>query len=347
MFFHFLFMSLISFLTCQIVFKALKKFQIFDIPNSRSSHDKPTIRGGGVSIIICTIIIFALSDTTITTAQKTSVLFGIFLLAFISFYDDMKSIKSSIRFCAHIGLSFFLLKLLGLIESDSGEIIFGQFSLNIIFSTIIYLIWVVGYTNAFNFMDGINGIATLQCIITASGSVLLAHALGVGLFHWASYLTAITGAVCIGFLPFNFPIAKMFMGDVGSASLGMILAITSIALVQATDWVLFLPLVLLHANFIMDTLITLLNRMFKGEKWYSAHRSHFYQKLQRSGKTHFYVTCLITVLQILILNLVLLTVKYDILPQIVLLTIVVFIWAIFFAYCQIKFDKNCKTKEQH
>jgi phospho-N-acetylmuramoyl-pentapeptide-transferase len=126
----------------------------------------------------------------------------------------------------------------------------------------------------------------------------------------------------------------MFMGDVGSAPLGFWLAVLSLWLAQSAGWWLLVPLVLLHANFVLDTGITLLRRILRGERWYEAHREHFYQRLIRSGKSHVFVTGWEMALQGLVLGLMVLYLHASVPGRAGLIAVVILVWLAFFAYCE-------------
>jgi UDP-N-acetylmuramyl pentapeptide phosphotransferase/UDP-N-acetylglucosamine-1-phosphate transferase len=148
----------------------------------------------------------------------------------------------------------------------------------------------VGYTNAFNFMDGINGISGMQAIISGSGVAIMAVLVDQAELHSIALAAALVAGSAVGFLPHNFPRARVFMGDVGSVPIGFVTAGLGVVFAFKAGFWLLLPLVLLHSNYILDTSITLLRRIARGEKWYLPHREHFYQRLIRSGFSHSFVT---------------------------------------------------------
>jgi UDP-N-acetylmuramyl pentapeptide phosphotransferase/UDP-N-acetylglucosamine-1-phosphate transferase len=147
---------------------------------------------------------------------------------------------------------------------------------------------------------------------------------------------AVAGAA-LGFLPYNFPHARMFMGDVGSAPLGFLLAFLVLWLGSVAGAWLLVPLALLHANFILDTAVTLVRRIARGDKWHQPHREHFYQRLVRSGKSHTFVTGLELALQLVVLGLMVLYLSAELPGRIVLAFGVILIWVVFFAYCEVAF----------
>ncbi len=174
----------------------------------------------------------------------------------------------------------------------------------------------------------------------AFGSAVL---VGVSTGSWNElpvlFALIISGA-CAGFLPHNFPNARMFMGDVSSAPLGFLLAFLCLWLSVEYGWWLMIPLVLLHANFVLDTGITLLRRIINGEKWYAPHREHFYQRLIRSGKSHTFVTLMEMDLQVTVLLLMVLYLNVTPPIRIALILSVFTIWATFFMYCETQFRKS-------
>jgi hypothetical protein len=149
---------------------------------------------------------------------------------------------------------------------------------------------------------------------------------------------ALAGAA-LGFLPHNFPNARMFMGDVGSAPLGFLLGVLVVWLANSAGAWLIIPLALLHANFVLDTAITLIRRIGRGDQWYQAHREHFYQRLVRSGKSHAFVTGWELGLQGLVLALMLLYLQAGVPVRVVLIGVVILIWLGFFVICEISFRR--------
>jgi UDP-N-acetylmuramyl pentapeptide phosphotransferase/UDP-N-acetylglucosamine-1-phosphate transferase len=262
------------------------------------------------------------------------------ILAVISFADDLHPLPSWLRlgcqsFCALI--VFFMLGYPNLRISLGSDF---TFTVPTIFSFGLVLLWLVGYTNAFNFMDGINGLAAGQALITAGGSGLLA-ALATGRWESLSVVFAfILAGAAAGFLPHNFPRARMFMGDVGSIPLGFFLGVLPIWLARDCGSWLLVPLILLHANFFLDTGFTLVRRILTGQRWYEAHSEHFYQRLVRSGKSHATVTTLEMGLQCLVLLLLLLYVKSDLAVRLMVVASVVAAWAAFFYYCEREYQRR-------
>lgn len=262
---------------------------VLDYPNARSSHTRPTPRGGGIAIVVVTLGGLALLQWRAALFQpRVFATIGIcgVALATLSWFDDVYSIPSAIRLAAHLGAALattiacgtwrvFWIPFVGAI--DLGSIGF-----------IVSVFWIAGLTNAYNFMDGIDGIAGLQAVVAGIGWVIigsLANARG------AVAAGALIAASALGFLAFNWQPAKIFMGDVGSAFLGYMLASLTIT-GAASDPRLALAGMLLVWPFVFDTTLTFLRRAKRRERIFTAHRSHFYQRLTQTGVSHARVSTL-------------------------------------------------------
>jgi len=272
------------------VWRLLVARNIIDKPNERSSHTRPTARGGGIAIMAVVVggsLALAPASSGWLFLIAPCVAVGV---AMVSFIDDMRSVSAKWRFGCHAAGSIALLLALGPGEFRLALAPGGAISVwpPILFG--VFFLWLAGHTNAFNFMDGINGLAGFQAGITGLGMVLLAGLSSGEWFSPAQQFTALLAAAAIGFLPHNFPKARMFMGDVGSAPIGLLLAFSLLWLCKEHGWELLIPLALLHANFVLDTGVTLARRVLRGEEWHSPHREHFYQRLIRSGRSHAFVT---------------------------------------------------------
>ena len=223
-------------------------------------------------------------------------------------------------------------------NSDTrNSLILTEPSLPFALSAAIAFLWLAGYTNAFNFMDGINGLAASQAAFTGLGMALLTSVVSGPPISAPLLLSVILAGAALGFLPHNFPKTRMFMGDVGSAPLGFLLATLVLWSARDYGWSLLIPLALLHANFVLDTGITLVRRIIRRERWYAAHREHFYQRLVRSGKSHAFVTLWEMGLQMVVLALMLLYPRAGDVERLGLMGLVVAIWLAFFCYCESQF----------
>lgn len=260
-------------------------------------------------------------------------------LAVLSFFDDLKSIRVAIRLGCHLIAALVVLFVLGFSSITLGFSPDIGLLVPAALSGLLGCLWIVGYTNGFNFMDGINGIAAGQAAITGMGMALLVG-LASGDFSSTPVLLSLTIAgAAIGFLPYNFPTARMFMGDVGSAPLGFLLSVLVLWLANIAGTWLLIPLALLHANFVLDTAITLVRRIARGDKWHQAHREHFYQRLVRSGRSHAFVTGWELGLQCFVLALMLLYLQVGVPLRIGLIVVVILIWLTFFVFCEFSFRR--------
>lgn len=263
-----------------------------------------------------------------------------FLVAGISFLDDRRPQPFWLRLTAHFAAAAAALSAFGWPVVSLGLPGVGTAAMPAGLSSLILLLWLVGYTNAFNFMDGINGLAAGQAWITAIGTAIIA---GLAANDWASLpvlFSCVVAGTAAGFLPHNFPQPRMFMGDVGSATLGFLLAVLAIWTAKLHGWWLMIPLALLHANFVLDTGITLVRRLARRERWFEAHREHFYQRLIRSGQSHYQVTVTEMSAQVTVL---LLSVGYltaAVPGKLGVIAAVLLLWLAYFAYAEISFRRT-------
>ena len=265
----------------------VRRLAIIDIPNERSSHSQPTPRGGGIALVVMTLIGLLCSQMIwqLTTWRGLLIYVGAAsLIAVISWLDDLKSLSSRSRFLAHLGAAGLVIAAWGYWEKIAfpgfGSIQLGYFGL------LLTLFWIVGLTNAYNFMDGIDGIAGGQAFVAGISWAL------VGWLMDDKFIFAIGGllaASSLGFLIYNWSPAKIFMGDVGSAFLGFTFAVIPVMAPRSAplnrDLMPWVGMFLLWP-FILDTSITLLRRLSKGENIFQPHRSHLYQRLVIAGYSH-------------------------------------------------------------
>lgn len=281
---------LASALTGFLAYRWLCAERMLDVPNERSSHVQPTIRGGGIAIVAT--IAVALAAIGIWRFDKVALgLVGLVaVLGAVSFLDDMRSVPAGTRlglhFLAAIGGAWLLGWPLLAVEVESG----AGVTLPPVLSGLLIVLWLAGFPNAFNFMDGINGHAGLQTVMTAGGGAWIG---AMAAHDWTAppvLVSAVVAGAASGFLPYNFPKARMFMGDVGSVPLGYMLAFVALWQAKLYGWHLLLPLVLLQFNFIFDAGVTLGRRMLKGERWLEPHREHFYERMALASGSHTVVT---------------------------------------------------------
>jgi UDP-N-acetylmuramyl pentapeptide phosphotransferase/UDP-N-acetylglucosamine-1-phosphate transferase len=246
---------------------------MYDQPGQRRSHKIPTPRGGGIGIVVSVVLTAPACLWYLPPAWPPVVIVALLvatlLVAWIGWWDDHSSLPALPRFGVQIlaaallsaalvasGLSWFWLPLL---------VLAGGWSINL-----------------HNFMDGIDGLLAQQGLFVACGLAVLAWFAGQPALAAAS---ACTAAACLGFWCYNHSPARIFMGDVGSGSLGFVIfALT--ALLWRVHWPLIWPALILSSAFVTDATLTLLNRVLAGRRWYTAHREHLYQWIVRKGHTH-------------------------------------------------------------
>lgn len=284
----FLALTVISVLITRLM---ISRVFILDNPNERSSHTAPVPRSGGLAIVatfFMGLIVIACASDIVPTRQLYfySFVASALLIAVISLYDDIRSISYAVRLSIQIlavfivlasGLAVHAIQLPGLGTLTSPWIMYP-----------VTFLWIVGMTNAFNFMDGLDGLAGGVALIVSCFFCLITWMQGS---HFVYILSYIIIAGTLGFLIFNFPPARIFMGDVGSAFLGFTFAVMAIIAAyydHSQTPILVMPLLLF--NFIYDTVFTLLRRLIRGENVAQAHRTHLYQLLQQLGYSHLAVS---------------------------------------------------------
>ena len=287
--FWFLIAALFSslFLTWVLRRYALAK-AIIDIPNARSSHSVPTPRGGGVAIVISFLGLLAIIGLTEFADRNLIIaLLGAGIsVALLGFLDDHGHVAAGWRLLGHLVSSAWVLFWL---DSLPRIEVFGfSFELNFLgyFLFTLYLTWLL---NLYNFMDGIDGIASVEAITVCLSGAFLYFCLDHPALAVVPLLLASSVA---GFLFWNFPPAKIFMGDAGSGFLGIVLATLSLQAGLIHPPLLWSWIILLGV-FIVDATTTLLHRLIRGEKIYEAHRSHAYQFASRQYKAHKPVTLIV------------------------------------------------------
>ncbi|MDP2902338.1 MAG: glycosyltransferase family 4 protein [Methylovulum sp.] len=269
-------------------------FHLLDIPNARSSHQIPTPRGGGLAIVI--VFLSGLSVFAIMglPAAKTAWVFcsagaGV---ALVGFLDDHRHLPARQRLWAHFVAAAWGLYGLG---GMPPLLLFGH-SIDLGWAgQIIGLFYLVWLLNLYNFMDGIDGLAGIEAITVCLGGVLLALSSPENSGqHW---MLALLGMTVAGFMVWNFPPARIFMGDAGSGFLGIMLGLFSIQAASVAAQFFWSWLILLGV-FIVDATWTLMRRFLSGEKVYEAHRSHAYQYASRHYGAHKPVTLVVAMINL-------------------------------------------------
>jgi len=286
--------NLFLILSLFIYFQLAEYYRIVDYPLKRSSHNKPTIRGGGIIFplaVILWFLFFGFKDIWFVT--------GLIIISIVSFIDDLKNISWIIRFFNHIIAVAFLF---------AGTYLFN---LHPLIWIPVYIV-TIGWINIFNFMDGINGITAFYSLIC------------LGTFLFLSYLTGFTGydlplVMIISVLIFGFfnarNNARVFAGDVGSVALAYMLAFMMIVLISETGRIEY---VLFFAVYGIDGAITILFRIIRGENIFEAHRTHLYQFMSNElNLGHLKVAALYAITQLVINILTMLLVEWGIMNMVV------------------------------
>ena len=286
-------LTTLSALGVWIIRQYAERRRIIDHPNERSSHSAPTPRGGGVAIVIVVLAagIFAAINSNLIHSLIYLVCGTV--IAYLGWRDDVHSLSPRVRFAVQ-GLVA-LASVLGLGYFKSVTIpLFGQLQLGAV-GFIITLLWIVGLTNAYNFMDGIDGIAGGVALSAAFGWMFLAANTNQHFVYWVALAVA---AGSLGFLLHNWSPAKIFMGDAGSTFLGYTFAVLPLLSADKGGDALMLGTLLMW-TFIMDAGVTFIRRAFKGERVFDAHRTHLYQRLVIGGYKHAQVSALYILLTLL------------------------------------------------
>jgi len=298
-----LFPFLLSSLCALAISKLGRRISLVDAPNSRSSHSTPTPRGGGIGIWLSFILVpFFFISPFFTPPSSllsphffplTSFIAVAGLAGLLGLVEDRFNLPAKVRLTIQLSLSAVAVYLFSSILTPH-SLLLTPFPHLLTF--LFWITFITGTANFYNFMDGINGIAGLTGIV------------GFGLMAFFSYFVVkdidilmssiVISSACLGFLPFNFPKAKVFMGDVGSVSLGFIFA--SFVVKLSTTINIFLCIIMFLYTFYADALVTIYYRWRRGENLMKAHRSHLYQYMANELKlSHWKVTTIYAVSQLI------------------------------------------------
>ncbi len=283
--------AVMSFLVSLALIRRAGRLGLIDVPNERSSHHRPTPKGGGIGIVTGFVVAMTLGVHGIEPLGMPALVLiaGGLAVALLGFYSDLSHVSPWIRMLIQTliaGGTILLIGLPGAFEIGGWRIHLGPVA------GLLAVVWLVGVTNFYNFMDGIDGLAAAQAISAGVAVSVFGVLLEI---PWLIPLGAVIAGGAVGFLILNVPPARIFMGDVGSYFLGFMFA--GIALV---DGRLLVPMGLVLGVFIFDSVVTLIRRILNKERWHEAHRSHFYQRAVGLGFSHRQVTVAASVLFILL-----------------------------------------------
>jgi Fuc2NAc and GlcNAc transferase len=265
---------------------------VLDVPNERSSHTSPTPSGGGLAIVVVVLssVVILWLTGVLGRGESCAILGGGTLVAVVGWLDDRRSLSAFTRLAAHVAAAAWAIWWLGGMPflTTGREV----HSLGM-FGTVLAGFAIVWAINVTNFMDGIDGLAAGEVVtVTLTAAVLLTE-----VNPPLAATAALTGGAALGFLPWNWRPARIFMGDTGSGFLGFVLAVLAVASERAGA-LPALVWIVLYAVFATDATVTLLRRAWRGEQWYSAHRSHAYQRAVQGGWSHARVTATVLLVNV-------------------------------------------------
>jgi len=260
------------------------RWRMLDLPNIRSAHSLPTARGGGTPmVVVCCLAALAvcLRWPPLTIQVLAGVVFPSLAIAIVGLIDDIRPLRAVLRLVVQIAVAVSIVFVLGPLRAVP---IPGLAPLELGWlSWPLSVLWVVGLTNAFNFMDGSDGMAALGALVVAGVKVCVGLQSGDPA---TVLLSAFVGAAAGGFLVFNWPPARIFMGDVGSAFLGTYFAAVTLFDVNQSREQAFVPILMALWPYIYDPLLSVLRRLWNGHNPLVPHREFLFHRLIRSGVSH-------------------------------------------------------------
>jgi Fuc2NAc and GlcNAc transferase len=271
-----LFAGLLSFFACNKARNLAVRLGMIIEPGERQSHQQATPTGGGLGLMfsILTTTLFLQLLIPLPDFYWRNMLPGFLILVIIGWHDDRFSVSSLLRFFVQLAVSIWLI--------GFGWIGFSVSDVGLMASGTVATVWMM---NLYNFMDGSNGMAGFQGVFAG---LVMAVLFQLGGQPAMALIALAVAAACLGFVPLNFPRAKVFMGDVASVPLGLIFS--SFAVYgYMTGSISLSSSFLIMSVFIVDATLTLLTRVIRGERWYTAHAQHVYQRLIAYGWSHRHV----------------------------------------------------------
>jgi len=264
-----------------VTIRVLSRHDLLDVPNERSSHTRPTLRGGGIGLATGTLVALAIAHTDLVGSTGIALVVAGLGFGAIGLADDLTAaMPVANRLVLQLVTAVIVV-----------AVVWEHTSRGILSSALVGAVatlWIVSFVNAFNFMDGINGISCAETIVAGATFGLLArheHQLALQ----AAAFALVAGS--IGFAPFNFPTARVFLGDVGSYFAGAWLAVLVVIGIRASIPVE--AMVAPVALYVADTGVTLAQRVHRHEPWNQGHRQHAYQRLVDLGWSHTQTTGLV------------------------------------------------------
>jgi Fuc2NAc and GlcNAc transferase len=261
------------------------RHELLDRPNTRSSHSIPTPRGGGIAVIVAAALGMIIGEVVglIQAREALTLGFGMLLLGVVGWADDTRGLTPRVRLAIHLCIAFWTVHMLhGLPFVRVGD---SSVALGIV-GYVLGTLGIVWSINLFNFMDGIDGLAGSQAVLIFGTIAVLLGLRG----DWSlATISAVLAASSAAFLVWNWPPAKIFLGDVGSGPLGYLIAGLALAS-ENSQSVPLLAFAIIGGVLICDATVTLLRRFARGDPLTEAHRDHAYQRLTRAWGSHRSVT---------------------------------------------------------
>lgn len=270
------------------------RLRLVDVPSGRSAHSLPTARGGGMPMVLTACLASAavcFRWPAYAFPMAMGVILPSFVIAVVGFWDDIRPLRAALRLVVQIGVAVGVVFVLGPVRGlHLPALPFVDFGW---LAWPLSVVWVVGCINAFNFMDGSDGMAALGAVAVAAGFAAIAFSDGD---FPVVLLASFVGAAAAGFLVFNWFPARVFMGDVGSAFLGTFFAALTLFDVTGSTEKVFLPLAMAAWPYIYDPLVSVIRRVCTGHNPLVPHREFLFHRLVRSGVSHATVAVLYAVL---------------------------------------------------
>jgi UDP-N-acetylmuramyl pentapeptide phosphotransferase/UDP-N-acetylglucosamine-1-phosphate transferase len=269
--------ALVAWLVGEAAIRYAHRRALLDQPGQRRSHATPTPRGGGVGVVaaVLALALAPLAQLDPRVGAPAAVAFA--AVAAIGWVDDHRPLGALPRLVVHLAAGAVAVAPIASASCDAAVCAASSVA-----AGALVLAWSV---NLHNFMDGIDGLLGFQAVFVLGALAALGLAANDVAF---AALAAVGAAAVLGFLPLNVPRARIFLGDVGSGALGLLIGWLGVLAVQRGVFDAGGVLVL-SAAFVVDAGLTLLSRMLAGRRWYAAHREHLYQWLVRTGLTHMQV----------------------------------------------------------
>jgi len=281
---------------------------MISLPGERQSHRSATPTGGGLGLVVSIVLVTLCLELIVSLPffWWKNVLPGVMLLTIVGWRDDKVPVSPLLRLLIQLAVSFWLIGF-GWLDFPWRDQVFW-------ICAIVAVVWLM---NLYNFMDGSNGMAGFQGVFAGMTMALLFQ---LGGESSMALVALVVAAACAGFLPLNFPHARVFMGDASSVPLGFVFAALAVYGIRTGS--LALPLsILIMSVFFVDATLTLLSRAFRGERWYTAHAQHVYQRLIGLGWSHQRVLVVYQIMNVmLVLPAVALAKMY---PQYALVTVAI------------------------